>query len=248
MSNNLINKTRLIVPKLWTQSVRYRGKYNMKMPKPRHDVARYLEELTKPVIVRELPDPVEMCSKSKAQIANNLRFGPDSAGEFEKFLAKLAFNTLENNEAMLICHKLDVSGETLRRNKVELKKTDTKMWSFNTVVMQLMIKNNPKYKNLEPIVNTGLGRNVYFFFKEENLKKNLALFRRMPHFVLLGGMINQQLYTRNGIQDYAKLEDLDTLRGQLVGTLNMCLAQVPNTLSSPISSLSQALSQHSKPE
>lgn len=49
-----------------------------------------------------------------------------------------------------------------------------------------MIKNNPKYKNLEPIVNTGLGRNYYFFFKEEKLKENLKLMKKMPHFVLLG--------------------------------------------------------------
>lgn len=130
--------------------------------------------------------------------------------------------------------------------------------------LRLMIKNNPKYKNLEPIVNTGLGRNVFLFFKEDQLKKNLTLMRRMPHFVLLGnfdlkilvkkilyefhkgGMINQKLYTRSGIQDYAKLENLETLRGQLVGTLNALLAQVPNTLSAPINNLSQALSQHSK--
>lgn len=49
-----------------------------------------------------------------------------------------------------------------------------------------MIKNNPKYKNLEPIVSTGLGRNMYFFFKEEKLKENLKMMKKMPHFVLLG--------------------------------------------------------------
>lgn len=52
-----------------------------------------------------------------------------------------------------------------------------------------MIKNNPKYKNLEPIISTGLGRNVYFFFKEENLRENLKLMKKMPHFVLLGNLI-----------------------------------------------------------
>ena len=124
------------MPKLWQQSVRYRGKYNYKFPKPRHDVARFLEDITKPVIIRELPDPVESCAGSKTLLAKNLKFGPNSAGEFEKFMADLAFETLEKNEVMLICHKLDVLGETVRRNKIELKKTDTKMWSFNTVVMQ----------------------------------------------------------------------------------------------------------------
>lgn len=124
------------MPKLWQQSVRYRGKYNVKMPKPRHDVARFLEEITKPVIIRELPDPVEKCAQSKSNLSKILKFGPNSACEFEKFMAKLAFDTIENTEVMLICHKLDVLGETVRRNKVEFKKTDTKMWNFNTTTMQ----------------------------------------------------------------------------------------------------------------
>lgn len=124
------------MPKIWQQSVRYRGKYNVKTPKPRHDIARYLEELTKPVIIRHIPDPVETCVESKSNLRTKLKFGPESAGEFEKFLAKFAFETLEKNEVMLICHKLDISGEIVRRNKVEFNKTETRIWNFNTVVMQ----------------------------------------------------------------------------------------------------------------
>lgn len=124
------------MPKIWQQSVRHRGKYNVKMPHPRHDIARYLEEITKPVIIKELPDPVENCLKLKTNIAKSLKFSTKQAGEFEKFLAKYAFNLLENNEVMLICHKLDVPGETVRRNKVEFKKTETTIWNFNTIVMK----------------------------------------------------------------------------------------------------------------
>lgn len=127
------------------------------MPHPRHDIARYLEEITKPVIVKEIADPIERCLMLKSNIAKNLRFSSKEvkiifhyffskfnllkkikfeAGDFEKFLAKYAFNMIEKNEVMLICHKLDVSGETLRRNKVEFKKTATSIWNFNTVVMK----------------------------------------------------------------------------------------------------------------
>ena len=48
------------------------------------------------------------------------------------------------------------------------------------------MEENEKYKNLYPIVNSGLGRNYYFFCAEKNLKKNLQLFKKMPHLVLLG--------------------------------------------------------------
>lgn len=61
-------------------------------------------------------------------------------------------------------------------------------------------------------------------------------------------MINQQLYTRSGIQRYSELSDLQTLRGQLVGTLNTALSQISNTISAPLINFSQALSQHSKPK
>lgn len=109
------------------------------------------------------------------------------------------------------------------------------------------MENNPKYKNLEPIVHTGLGKNLYLFCDEKNLKKNLATIRKIPHITLLGALLNNEhLLTRNGIQDYANMPDLDTLRGQLVGTLNNHLASITTTLSSPSSQLSMILDQHSK--
>lgn len=99
-----------------------------------------------------------------------------------------------------------------------------------------------------PIVETGKGNNYYFFFNEENLKKNLVALRKLPHFLLLGGLINDRLYTRNGVQEYANLEPLDTLRGKLLNTLNQALGSIPNTLSLPMRNLTLALEQHSKAE
>ena len=110
-----------------------------------------------------------------------------------------------------------------------------------------MIENNPKYQNLYPIISTGHGKNYYLFCDEQKLQKNLNLIRKMPHLVLLGGMINERLYTRNGIQEYVKMPSLDDLRAQLVSSLNMQLASITTTLSTPISNLSQSLSQHAKP-
>ena len=109
------------------------------------------------------------------------------------------------------------------------------------------MENNPKYKNLAPIVENALGKNLYLFCNENSLKKNLTTIRKIPHITLLGAMLNNQyLLTRNGIQDYANMPDLDNLRGQLVGMLNNHLASITTTLSSPTSQLSMILDQHSK--
>lgn len=46
----------------------------------------------------------------------------------------------------------------------------------------------PKYANLSPIVESGFGKNFYFFFDEKNLKKNLTALKRIPHFLMLGNI------------------------------------------------------------
>lgn len=144
---------------------------------------------------------------------------------------------------MIICHRHYSSKDLIRRNKIVFKQDDISLWDFNTITMKLFIETNPKYKNLLPIINTGLGRNVYLFVKkEESLKKLLQHLRKMPHLVMFGGLIGDRLYTKNGIMDYTKL-DLQTLRGELCGILMQNLSSSTTTLMSPIEALSLTLKQ-----
>ena len=64
---------RLFAPQVWQQSVRHRGKLNLKFPRPRHEIPRFLEEITKPVIEREVPDPIEKCIGFKSDNAKRLK-------------------------------------------------------------------------------------------------------------------------------------------------------------------------------
>lgn len=131
-------EAKLILPTVWKQTVRYRGKFNHKMPHPRHDIARYLEEITKPVLIKEIKDPIDGCLTYKSRLAKSLKFSTNEAIEFEKFLAGYAHNLFNKYECVLVCHKLDCAGESLRRNKVEFKKNETVMWNFNKVVMRFV--------------------------------------------------------------------------------------------------------------
>ena len=96
------------------------------------------------------------------------------------------------------------------------------------------MENNPKYANLAPVVESGVGKNHYFFCDQADLRKNLALLKRMPHLMLLGGLIHDRLVTRNGVLAFADMEPLDIQHGQLSNTLNQFLAATVNTLSAPI--------------
>jgi hypothetical protein len=61
-------------------------------------------------------------------------------------------------------------------------------------------------------------------------------------------MINQKLYTRAGVQEYANMGDLESERSQLVALLNSQLALIPSTLTAPMEQLSMSLGQLAKGE
>lgn len=65
-------------PKLWQQTVRHRGKFNTKHPKPRHDIARFLEEITQPVLIRQIPDRVKTCEGWKSNLEKKFKTTTDT--------------------------------------------------------------------------------------------------------------------------------------------------------------------------
>jgi hypothetical protein len=74
----------------------------------------------------------------------------------------------------------------------------------------------------------------------------LTIIRKIPHLNLLGGLINDHLFTKNGIEEYIKLGDLDNVRGQLLSTLEYNIQTLTQTLDNPVLQFSQALDQISK--
>ena len=61
-------------------------------------------------------------------------------------------------------------------------------------------------------------------------------------------MVHQRLMTKEDILKLSKMGDIDTLRGQLVGTLGYHQSMLSKSLTSFQQRLSQALKQHSEPE
>jgi hypothetical protein len=80
-------KVGLFTPKIWQQSIRFRGKFNTRQPKPRHDIGRYLEELTRPVIVRQIPDAAIQSEKDRQYFEKRFKTTTDTVSF--KYLSNL---------------------------------------------------------------------------------------------------------------------------------------------------------------
>lgn len=64
------SKVRLFSPQIWQQTVRHRGKLNLKFPRPRHHIPRYLEDITKPQVIKEKIESAEICRIFKEKQAS----------------------------------------------------------------------------------------------------------------------------------------------------------------------------------
>ncbi|KAL7671989.1 hypothetical protein ACOME3_006887 [Neoechinorhynchus agilis] len=79
-----------------------RTKLDFKVPYPRHDRMRMLEEITKPVIEMEVPDPIEGCLRFKTAEMKKSNL----ISKYDKVMANYIKDMFERNEMILICHEL----------------------------------------------------------------------------------------------------------------------------------------------
>lgn len=74
----IVQKSSVKLSSIVYESLRYRGKYNSRRPRPRHEILRYLEEITKPVIIKQLPDQTTKCAIHHDRMKNKLKTNTDS--------------------------------------------------------------------------------------------------------------------------------------------------------------------------
>ncbi len=150
------------------QSVRYRGKFNTASPRPRHYIARYLEEITKPVIIRQLPDTIALCSefkeKQQRRVKSSINYviicfrkinwhiavlnllskqdkkfeNKFKAIDLEKFLAKEVVKYVSSNDVMLIVHRNECTNDQIRLNTIDFRKHSVELKVFNIIIMKFV--------------------------------------------------------------------------------------------------------------
>ncbi|XP_076458846.1 large ribosomal subunit protein uL10m-like isoform X2 [Babylonia areolata] len=220
------------------QQVRCRSKVNIQHPKPRHDARRLFEAITRPIIPPEPIPHTEVCARRKAKILESLH----EVNPYEEFLLKQCTKMLEENRMVAVCQALPMSAEQRKAAGNKLLKKGLKLCFFSNPLMRQSIDDSVLV-NLSPLL---ISHNLFVVSKEPLIQDLVAILRKIPELILLGGRVDGYLLSREAMLKCAKLPSLDVLRGELVTILGSSASRTHSVLGQHQQTLARNLDQYIK--
>ncbi|CAG2241222.1 MRPL10 [Mytilus edulis] len=195
----------------WT-AVRGGKKWNVQRPKPRVWKARVLESITRPIYVEDIVPISQSCEKLEITTQDT------EVDEYEEFMYKQVKKMFDENTMILVCQMLSMPTVDKRKAINTMKDNGMRLWFYNNRLIRRAITEYSQYKNMAPWI---IGSNVYVVCPEPKVKEALKILKKIPDFIVLGGLVENSLYSKDGLTHYSQLPNIEQLRGELVSVLNM---------------------------
>ncbi|XP_011554640.3 39S ribosomal protein L10, mitochondrial [Plutella xylostella] len=193
-------------------SKRFRGKINIQKPRPAHYDKQLLLDLTQPVYRTPKHEKTEisLCTKgvskwNKAEIDN----------PFERILAKECLDWFNTSKMVVFLHMNSINMEdklpiyaSLKRNKMTMRRYGKKIISMATT--------GTRY---EAVQHLFVSQQELIFGQPEDIGKLLKILKKAPQMVVLVGIIEDRLMSKNELMEFSQLPNIDVARSQLCSVL-----------------------------
>ncbi|SPP81966.1 39S ribosomal protein L10, mitochondrial [Drosophila guanche] len=218
------------------QFLRFRGKINIQRPKePHYERARVIA-VTQPKYP-ELPK-ARSCFKTRAERTQEQLVNP-----YNEIIAREVRNWLNHSQLVAIFHMNSISSEEVFRVRVQLHKQNLHLKSYGRKIINQAVTGT-QYEAIMPLFHSN--HCIVFSPNQQQIGQLLKITRRVPQMVLLGGIVEQTLLSRNELVAYAQMPGLQGAQAQLVQTLNMAAGQLVQHLQAHQGNLVQVLDVHVK--
>lgn len=143
-----------------------------------------------------------------------------------------------------ILHINSIKGEDYFNAKVAFHKNGMQLKKYGSSIMKKAVKDT-KYEAVLKLCETKI-LSTGFVFSTEHKKVDaiLKILKKFPQMILLSGIVENQLMSRNEFIKYSQLPSLDIARSQLVNVLNMAGSNLVQNLSAHQASLVNILDAH----
>ncbi|XP_065214325.1 large ribosomal subunit protein uL10m-like [Planococcus citri] len=206
------------------QSVRYK-RVNLRKPRPPHFEAQRIEKFVRVSIPKpydaDFPQFLKCRKPLKSIVAEKEEENP-----YERILANELLELFEKSKMIMFLHANPVCGEDFYRSIKTFKKADMELVQRSKTTVKMAVENS-KYL---PITSLFHSHTVTLCSAAVQIDVAFKLLKKMPYYILLGGIVNDQFLHRNKLEEYSKLPNLDVVRGQLVHTLNAGSAALANNI------------------
>ncbi|XP_055858181.1 39S ribosomal protein L10, mitochondrial [Episyrphus balteatus] len=198
------------------QFQRFRGKINIQRPqKPHYERAR-VTAVTQPIY--DKPPPEKNCFKKALKT--------DTINPYDKIIAKEVFNWLEHSKMVGIFHLNPISEDELFKIRVALHRQNITFKRYGKKIIKMAV-DNTKYEAIVPLFDSN---HCIVFSPEQNVATLIKITRKVPQMLLLGGILENRLLSRNEFMNFANLPNLQVAQAQFVSVLNMAAGQLVQNL------------------
>ncbi|XP_072181097.1 large ribosomal subunit protein uL10m-like [Diadema setosum] len=229
---------RAVTAYVWTPStvcVRTMKSVNTRKKKPMHIMRAKLMALTEHRAKKDPRSVAEQCGMTS-------RIKPAAVEQphlMEEFYARLVRRVFESSKLIAVFQNDGISTEQQNDIKRRLRKHNISYKLYNNKIACQAISGT-RLENMHPLF---VGSCIVAVSEEPTVKELLKATKRFPQIHLLGGLVEDQLLSPQGMEEYAKLPSLDVLRGQLAGLLTSSVSRTYSLLQTNQQQLAASLDQ-----
>ncbi|XP_017155008.1 39S ribosomal protein L10, mitochondrial [Drosophila miranda] len=218
------------------QFLRFRGKINIQRPKEPHYERARVVAVTQPKYP-ELPK-ARSCFQTRAERTKEQLENP-----YNEIIAREVRNWLNHSQLVAIFHLNSITADEIFRVRVQLHKQNLHLKSYGRKIIDQAVTGTP-YEAIMPLFHSN--HCIVFSPNQQQIGALLKITRRVPQMVLLGGIVEKTLLSRNELMAYAQMPNLQGAQAQLVQTLNLAAGQLVQHLQTHQVNLVQVLDVHAK--
>ena len=148
-------------------------------------------------------------------------------------------NVFDKSKLVAIFHYNDLKTGEWNAVRHKLSKSNFKIKVFPSKVASKALEGT-KYTNITPLFR---GCTAIAFGNEPAIFDLLTYTKSEAKLHLLGGMVENQMFTPNGLHEFAELPSIEILQQQLLGTLMLSQMMLGTLLQDTSQRLSQMLRQ-----
>ncbi|KAJ8729328.1 hypothetical protein PYW08_000909 [Mythimna loreyi] len=192
-------------------SKRFRGKINIQRPRKPHFERQLLIDFSKPVYgppKYTLPDAA-LCDRGEKKFARQID------NPFERILANECLNWFNTSKMVIFLHVNSISMEDKTPVFAALVKNNMHLRCYGKKIVS-MATTGTRYEAVNHLFTSH--QNI-LFGQPENIAKMFQIMKKAPQLVIMAGIIQDRLMSKNELLEYSQLQNIEVARSQLCAVL-----------------------------
>ncbi|XP_035909956.1 39S ribosomal protein L10, mitochondrial [Anopheles stephensi] len=215
---------------------RFRGKINIQRPRPPHYERARVLEIIKPYYKK--PEFNAPCIEAEQTLKSKRVDNP-----YETIIAREARNWFEHSQLVALLHVNSIRQEDMFKVQVALHRHNVSVKVYGKSIMRKAVADT-RFEAIMPLFEAKTA--ILFSPEAAKIKQVLSVLKKTPQLVLMGGIVEGKLLSKNEFTAYATMPDITTVRAQFAAVLDSAGGKIVSDLQCHQSQLVNMLDAYAK--